>query len=87
MVRVRRKGREGGRFLLVSTALSQPDLDEIDKIFEEYDTSMAKNVLPGDLFPILDATAILWRLQVRGEREDYSSYSTCSLLLLLGVWY
>ena len=53
MVRVRRKGREGGRFLLVSTALSQPDLDEIDKIFEEYDTSMAKNVLPGDLFLFL----------------------------------
>ena len=85
-VRKRRKGRE--KRFLVWIALSKPDLDEIDKIFEEYDAVMAKNVFPRNLFPILNATAILWRLQVsREKRRLLKLYSMCSLLLLLGAWY
>ena len=51
------------------------ELGETGKIFDEYDSTMEKNVLPGNLFPLLDASSLLWRLQV-SHAKIASTYYT-----------
>ena len=43
---------------------------------------MEKNVLPGNLFPLLDATSLLWRLQVRMMLVCQSVPSVSGLYLM-----
>ncbi len=41
------------------------DLNQIDKLFEEYDKSLLPNISPNNAFGLLDASSLLWRLNVR----------------------
>ena len=40
------------------------DLNQTDKILEEFDQVMAPNMKPGNMFQLLDASSLLWRLNV-----------------------
>ncbi len=40
------------------------DLNEIDKLFIEYDKTIAPKITADDILGLLDAASILWRLNV-----------------------
>ncbi len=42
------------------------DLGDIDDVFREYDANLSKNVITANLFGLLDASSLLWRLEVSG---------------------
>ncbi|XP_011410522.1 PREDICTED: tetratricopeptide repeat protein 38-like [Amphimedon queenslandica] len=42
------------------------DLNQTDKILKEFDQVMAPNMKPGNMFQLLDASSLLWRLNVMG---------------------
>lgn len=42
------------------------DLGDIDALLAEYDKSLSKKVSADNTFGLLDATSILWRLNVMG---------------------
>lgn len=53
---------------LSMTALSFVCLDmgDTDSLLAEYDTTLSKNVMSSNLFGLLDASSLLWRLNVMG---------------------
>lgn len=42
------------------------DMGDSDALLTEYDNSMSKNVTSSNLFGLLDASSLLWRLNVMG---------------------
>ena len=43
---------------------SSADLNQIDKLFQEFDNMLVPNLSPENVFALLDASSILWRLNV-----------------------
>ena len=41
------------------------DLDDMDTLLKEYDGNLVNKVTSGNLFGLLDASSLLWRLEVR----------------------
>lgn len=41
-------------------------MGNIDAVFSEYDNTLSKNVKSSNLFDLLDASSLLWRLNVMG---------------------
>ena len=41
------------------------DLDDMDTLLKEYDGNLVNKVTPDNLFGLLDASSLLWRLEVR----------------------
>ena len=41
------------------------DLDDMDTLLKEYDGNLVNKVSPDNLFGLLDASSLLWRLEVR----------------------
>lgn len=52
------------RFLPIHFPFAIPDLGQIDKVLEEFDTVFVPNLTPGNFFPLLDASSLLWRMNV-----------------------
>lgn len=48
----------------LSLLLYITDLDQIDELFAEYDQTLAPNVSSDNPFALLDASSLLWRLNV-----------------------
>lgn len=42
------------------------DMGDTDSVFAEYDKTLSKNVSSANLFGLLDASSLLWRLNVMG---------------------
>ena len=50
----------------MESALYLTDLGDMDAVFREYDSNLSKNVITENLFGLLDASSLLWRLEVTG---------------------
>ena len=40
------------------------DLGDVDKVLEEYDNVMQERAVPENAFGLVDASSLLWRLEV-----------------------
>ena len=51
-------------FVLSGNFLSCTDLDDMDALLKEYDDNLVHEVSADNLFGLLDASSLLWRLEV-----------------------
>ena len=51
------------------------DIGDIDSVFHEYDSNMSQNVITENLFGLLDASSLLWRLEVSGVNVGEERWS------------
>ena len=42
------------------------DIGQTDKVLEEFDEFFKPNLRPGNFFPLMDASSLLWRMNVSG---------------------
>ena len=53
-------------------------MGDTDALFSEYDKTLSKNVVSGNLFGLLDASSLLWRLNVMGIDAGQERWSKVS---------
>ncbi len=57
------------------------DMGDTDALFSEYDNTLSKNVSSSNLFGLLDASSLLWRLNVMGIDAGEKRWSQVSAAL------
>lgn len=51
------------------------DMGDVDSMFHEYDNCLTNNVTTDNLFGLLDASSLLWRLEVTGVEVGEERWS------------